>query len=572
MKNSYFKNNKAVYYVAVICSFIIMSVFFVAPFWHRNIIYFGDDLPYHIMRIHEMAANLRSGHLFTWIYTNTQQFGRIGFPLNLFYPWITAFPFAVLFNIFHDPVHAIYFGFAIYVFLTFLTMYLASYKFSRSRLVAYIASVLYVFSNYYAINAYTRFDIGEFVSMVFLPIAFYGFYAVVVGNYQDWKYLSIGLSFIMLSHVLTTWICVNVFVLLTLVLWWFIDNKKERLLSIAKSIGLFILCTAVFVFPFLEQELYQTFGLPTQYNLGKTVGSLSDTFMQSLNNNMLNYVDKNSYNIGLSMLVVFFVGIFMYRKLSIKAKGIFLVGAITFICSTSVFPWFLMNHSPLKPIQFPARFFTIATLCLALVGGYLFKVCLSNQSRLVRYLVVLAAILTVQGVWLSSVNQFENSSNSYKIWHYTPENKESGIWGPMYIEQYTPQRGQKYLKDVLKHRARIDGHTIRLKNKQIISKSNAIEYVLPKTKLNPKYVDLPMFSYRNIQAFDTYGHHLQSKVSARGTVEVNLSTQSNKVILKYNPSIIDISGIFISLITWILLILQGVWRALRIRYEVSKKY
>lgn len=572
MKNSYFKNNKAVYYVAVICSFIIMSVFFVAPFWHRNIIYFGDDLPYHIMRIHEMAANLRSGHLFTWIYTNTQQFGRIGFPLNLFYPWITAFPFVVLFNIFHDPVHAIYFGFAIYAFLTFLTMYLASYKFSRSRLVAYMASVLYVFSNYYAINAYTRFDIGEFVSMVFLPIAFYGFYSVLAGDYHDWKYLSIGLALIMLSHVLTTWICINVFVLLTLILWWFVDNKKERFLSITKSIGLFILCTAVFVFPFLEQELYQSFELPTQYDLGKTAGALSDIIMQSLNNNMLNYVDKNSYNIGLSMLLVFIVGIFAYHKLPVKAKGVFLVGACTFICSTRVFPWFLMNHSPLKPIQYPTRFFIISTLCLALIGGYLFKLYFGNQLKIMKLLALSIVVLTVQGVWLSSVNQFENSSNSYKLWHYAPENKESGIWGPMYIEQYTPQRGQKYLKDVLKYRARIDGHTVRLKNKQIISKPNAIKYVLPKTKVNPKYVDLPMFSYRNIQAFDTDGRHLQSKVSARGTVEVKLSTYSNKIILKYIPSIIDISGIIISLITWILLIIQGVWRTLRIRYEVSKKY
>lgn len=569
MKTSYFKNNRAVYYVAVICSFIIMSAFFVAPFWHRNIIYFGDDLPYHIMRITEMAANLRSGHLFTWIYTNTQQFGRIGFPLNLFYPWITTFPFAILFNIFHNPVHAIYFGFMLYAFLAFVIMYLASYKFSQSRLVAYVSSVLYVFSNYFAINTYTRFDIGEFVSMVFLPIAFYGFYAVLAGNYRDWKYLSIGLSLIMLSHVLTTWICINAFVLLTLILWWFVNDKKKRLLSLAKSIGLFILCTAVFVFPFLEQELYQAFELPTQYDFGKTAGSLSDTLMQSLNNNMLNYVDKNSYNIGLSMLVIFFVGIFVYRKLSVKVKGVFLVGAITFICSTSVFPWFLMNHSPLKPIQYPTRLFTISTLCLALVGGYLFKIYIGNQRRLVKYSVILLAILTVQAVWLSSVNRFENSANSYRIWHYTPENRESGIWGPMYIEQYTPQRGQKYLKGVVKHQARLDGHTVSLKNKQVISRPNAIEYVLPKMKDKSQNVDLPMFSYRNIQAFASDGQHLQSWVSARGTVEVKLPNHNNRVVLKYVPSIIDIFSIAISLLTWVLLIVQGAWRALISRKNIN---
>lgn len=562
MKISYFKNNKAVYYVAVICSFIIMSILFVAPFWHRNIIYFGDDMPYHIMRIHEMATNLRSGHFFTWIYTNTQQFGKIGFPLNLFYPWITIFPFAILINIFHDPVHGIYCGFMLYAFLTFLAMYLASYKFSRSRLIAYISSVLYVFSNYYAINAYTRFDIGEFVSMVFLPIAFYGFYSVLAGNYRNWKYLSIGLAFIMLSHVLTTWICVNVFVLLTLLLWWFIDDKKKRLLSFIKSIGLFILCTAIFIFPFLEQELYQSFGLPTQYDLGTTAFSLSDVIIQSLNNNMLNHVDGNIYNVGLSILLIFIVGMLKYRIFDVKTRAVFLVGTITFIFSTRVFPWYLMNYTPLKPIQFPFRFFTISTLCLALVGGYLFKIYFGNYRKYTKYLLLIITIGLVQGVWLSSVNQFENSPNSYKIWHYTQANRKNGVWGSMYIEQYTPKRGQKYLKDILKHKAYLDGHVVNLNNKQVISHPNSIEYIITNSR-HMRKIDLPMFSYRNIQAFDAHGQHLQSNVSSRGTIEVELPAHVSRVILRFVPSIIDILSIIVSMLTWILLLLCGILKLLR---------
>ena len=78
-----------------------------------------------------------------------------------------------------------------------------------------------------------------------------------------------------------------------------------------------------------------------------------------------------------------------------------------------------------------------------------------------------------------------------------------------------------------------------------------------------------MFSYRNIQAFASDGQHLQSWVSARGTVEVKLPNHNNRVVLKYVPSIIDIFSIAISLLTWVLLIVQGAWRALISRKNIN---
>lgn len=76
--------------------FIVLSFLFVLPLQKNGVIYFGDDMNYHVNRIIELIKNFKHGNLFPYIYTYT--FDKVGYPLGIFYPWITLTPFAFFFN------------------------------------------------------------------------------------------------------------------------------------------------------------------------------------------------------------------------------------------------------------------------------------------------------------------------------------------------------------------------------------------------------------------------------------------------------------------------------------------
>ena len=164
----------------------------------------GDDWGYHIDRIIEISNNMRHGNFFPMMYTYT--FRKIGYLLGAFYPWITLLPFAILKNLIANQVVAIALGFAFYIFISLNLTFHVSNKVFKNKLQSLLTSTIYVFSGYVLVDCYQRMALGEFLSLMFLTVAVYGFYAVFFGNEKEWPYLAFGMSVIVLSHVLSTFI------------------------------------------------------------------------------------------------------------------------------------------------------------------------------------------------------------------------------------------------------------------------------------------------------------------------------------------------------------------------------
>lgn len=89
------EKNRWLYNITLCIFFVILSLLFVYPLAKTNTIFFSDDMYYHIQRINELISNYQSKNYFVGIYTST--FNQMGYPLNLFYPWVTLIPF-VLFS------------------------------------------------------------------------------------------------------------------------------------------------------------------------------------------------------------------------------------------------------------------------------------------------------------------------------------------------------------------------------------------------------------------------------------------------------------------------------------------
>lgn len=114
-------NHNIVKRIFLLIIFLTLSLLFVLPFAKTGTIFFSDDMYYHIQRINELITNNKSGNFFIGIYTNT--FDKIGYPLNLFYPWVTLLPFVLFSLAIKNQVLAIYLGIAFFNFLTLIFTY-----------------------------------------------------------------------------------------------------------------------------------------------------------------------------------------------------------------------------------------------------------------------------------------------------------------------------------------------------------------------------------------------------------------------------------------------------------------
>ncbi|ROV60289.1 hypothetical protein EGO58_10850 [Limosilactobacillus reuteri] len=65
-----------------------------------------------------------------------------------------------------------------------------TYKLTYNNYQAIITAILYTFGTYRIIDIWTRFALGEFIALSFLPLVIYGIYSITFGNYKDWPFLS----------------------------------------------------------------------------------------------------------------------------------------------------------------------------------------------------------------------------------------------------------------------------------------------------------------------------------------------------------------------------------------------
>lgn len=557
----YLNRKKLIYAFVLFVSFLILSFLFTYPLLKTNMVYFSDDMFFHIQRIEELTENIKNGNWFVGIYTHT--FGKIGYPLNLFYPWITIVPFALLSLIFSNQVLAIYLGIAFYTFLTLLFSYITTYKFSKDRRMAYITACIYAFSSYRVIDIFTRFALGEYVALTFLPLCLYGIYAVCRGNYRDWPYLAFGCSFVLLSHLLSVLLDFILLFIVAIILLVKTDKIKERVESFIKSVLVALLSSAVFIVPFLEQWLFQKYKQPGKTDLSGESLLPTRFIAESLNNNINRIDNGNTYNLGIIILLIIIIGFIMYRSWNKSYKGIYLFGIFFTILSTSLIPWTILQKTPISYIQFPWRFLGIATLLLSIIGGKEFiQICKVNSIR--NYKMFIAMLITIGIVlvpFCSSVIQLK------KVMQTTPQlvtynNKGDFIFNPSqmknnaglyHLDDYASKNGGVIVEQLYKHTSYINGSPYKLK---IRSKDNRLTYKFHEFKGNKEIV-LPQLLYKNLEVTDSYGKKLPVSTDKynRLKIRTNQNTNGSEINVRYVMSNIDRIAILLSIGTWLISII-----------------
>ncbi|WP_143453673.1 YfhO family protein [Ligilactobacillus aviarius] len=531
--------------------FILLALLFILPMLIHGFIPCGDDWGYHIDRIIEISNNMRHGNFFPMMYTYT--FRKIGYLLGAFYPWITLLPFAILKNLISNQVVAIALGFAFYIFISLNLTFHVSNKVFKNKLQSLLVSTIYVFSGYVLVDCYQRMALGEFLSLMFLPVAVYGFYAVFFGNEKEWPYLAFGMSVIVLSHVLSTFITSLMFAIIAIVLFHWINNRKQRFIRLGFAVLTCIASSAIFLFPFAEQELYQSFGQPSPNPLQGT--NFGDLVISSLNG--------NGYALGPIIILVLLFGLILWKELGLIEKSSYVIGTIALIISSSLFPWSSLNKTVFDVIQFPFRLYMVVTIFYAIVAGKIFLVLFDKfkqhtdkfgkiAGKVLMFIVILLP-------WFgSAINYMVSEESNYpENMRYTDHYKVYSDLDGLWLSQYTPQDGENYLGNVIGGAVIADDVNDTISSKNIVSEPNALKFT-GKTIDDATSLDLPVYNYKNIYVFRD-GKQVEWTPSDNDTVTINTPKLKGPVTVKYIPSFVDWLGIMLSIETWIAAIVFYIW-------------
>lgn len=345
----------------------------------------GHDTRFHLSRIEGIANELSLGVFPVKI--SSFWMDGYGYPVSVYYGDILLY-FPALLRLAGVPLVCAYKIFLVTVnFLTTLIAFLCFDRIFTNKNIALLTGLVYVTAYYRLINLYVRSAVGEYCSMMFLPLialAVHRIYSEAAPNPKTiWKnatLLAAGMSGLLETHLLSTEMTAVILLIVALVFWkktFRLASLKTYLLAIAET----ILWNLFFLVPFLDYYL----NVPVRIN-----SKISDSILHiqeqgtPILQSFLFFHDPFHNHIrdvatpGPALMLVFVVGIIflLLRKTNREMKVYLFFSAALLFVASNLFPWdFLAEHIPfgnlLAQIQFPWRYVGLASIFLTLLLGSL---------------------------------------------------------------------------------------------------------------------------------------------------------------------------------------------------------
>ncbi|WP_125589686.1 hypothetical protein [Companilactobacillus jidongensis] len=552
-------------FLGLILFYATLSAIMAITLNSKGIVWGGDDAPFHIGRLISLNYSFQHGNFIPSI--SNSNFRQIGYGINLFYPWITIAPIALLFSLFSNPITAFYTGIGIYFFISFLISHLVMTKFSKSFWNAIIFSLFYNLSNYLLIEVLPRTDIAEFIATILLPICFLGLYEIFFRDFHKWNLLAIGMSGLLLTHLLSTVIVSFFFIIILLLYIIKSNNYWNRIKALFKAILATICAGAIFLIPFLNEITYQPYEQPSPYTLkGKVLEKMINA---SFANSSIQSASGNTYNIGVFLLVALILGLIFFYKFTPLYKSIYVLAFLSFFMTTDIFPWDLFQNTPIRVIQFPFRFLMVATLLTAVIAAKLLIMLIESfhMSKLQLPITILLAIILC-GFWISSAQTAQQQKMiSKKTQIITSKQIKKHSVYEDYYEQYSPAAAGKFIKSTIWHIGKINNQKITF-NPQ--AKGESTVFKLGEMSKNT-VIELPIIRYKNTE-LTINGKRAKISTSKNGTVKTKLNKKIKHPNFKvtYKTTNLAIFSAALSLVTWISLLL-GLNNKNRYDWENMKK-
>ncbi len=504
----------------------------------------GHDLAFHLSRISAIKDNLKLGIVGGYIYPN--YLGGYGYGNGLFYPdlflYIPAF-----FSYLGLSVITSYKLFLLLIsFCSVGAMYICVKGISKNKKSALISSFIYGFASYRLIDMFTRAALGETLAFVFAPIIIYGMYEIIYGDYKKFYILTIGMSGLILSHLISTYLIGIVLAIMCLVNIKKLFKEKKRILYLVLAALATVCLTAYFIFPMLEQMLSGKFIFN---NLDETSKLLERSLpIWSIFIEFPYHVLRKLWiptGIGIGFIVLIYYYFKNFKNYDKFTHFCFITAMIFLICATNIFPWNLFQNI-LSPIQFPWRFYFISVLLLSVGSGLMLSKSTKDINKRARVLFILFLIPVIT---ISTVNFFEKNI------------KEVGDYEISFGEYMPLSADKNYI----------------LERKDIITTTYPLEHSFTRNglELTINYnnnqgnnsLELPLLYYKGYKAISN-DKELNVYQTNNGLVGVDINDEEGTIYVYYGGTKIQKLSKIVSIITMIVFV---IYLSLRKRGVLDEK-
>lgn len=512
----------------------------------------GDDYPFHFARIFSIIDQLNSNNNYMPISLFGNQ--QILYGVDLFYPILTtALPIAMLSNLFHSVILGMYTYVFLVNLLTFiLAFYSCRYIVKQIFLAktdyfyfwsSFVFSILYVFSHYRLICFYTRIDLGEFFSLSMYPLIFAGFYSILKdqGKYKHW--LIIGIVDIAYSHILSLFLII----IFLSVLFFISIGLKYISFKVIKQLffsGLTTLAlTAPVLFPLIYEMVTLTIRSVRTHNLSSEAYSISSIIGSSLTN-QLNYK-----SMGIILLLTLCVAswLFFKPKSSIIKNNHFLIFCLI-ICLlltlslSKIFPWNLLQLTPLSIIQFPFRIMAF----LSVFGYFLTAILFTNWTIKKNKSInrsILTLLFIISGLTFLNVNGLIIARHEKPLFYTASDIQKSERYQKSINKDYFPNNlSKKQTNDIIEKNGYIND-----KETPMNYANHTLIFTIIANEQTNKIIT-PIIAYSGLELTNQKNEKIATYVSSSKTLAFQVPKGTYTLAIHYQMTTIQKFSLWIALI------------------------
>lgn len=441
----------------------------------------GDDIYFHLSRISAISDNIKN-HRFIGVYS--EYFNGYGYANGLFYPDLFLYIPAILKTLGMNIINSYKVFLILINFLSIFSIYITIKGISKSKYASILGSIIYAFAPYRLVDIYERAALGEALAFIFIPLIIYGIYEIIYKDKQKFYILTLGMTGLILSHIVSTYIMGIVLFILCL-----INIKKllkeNRIIYLIISALITLLLTSYFILPMLEQMKSQTFyysNTPniTEFQLSKRTVPIYLLFL-GIPNLRKAILKKYWVPSGIGIIFVYLI----YKKIKTKKTTDFINHtyriSIIFLLLTAIKPFWDIEiiKKILYPIQFPWRLYMVPTLLLTISGSILIS---KEESK-----------KTIRNIFLISMISL---ISMFVICIIPPRIKQIEEYDASYAEYLPKEINKEYIKNrniIITSNNEVE-HSFTKKGTEM-----QIEY---KQDSEDTYLELPLIYYKGYKAYD----------------------------------------------------------------------
>lgn len=367
---------------------IFLFSIFLSIVLFANPLYRGHDTTFHLANILAIEELLEEGNFFSLIIPKVAS--NLGYGTRIFYPPASHTITALISFLFSPEVSfkTVHF---LTIFLSGISMHFLALKFSKSKYLALFSSLFYISMPYFLSDIYIRCALAESFLFIFLPLILLGLIYLLEGNIKKFYPLfTIGYIGGILSH-LTLMVYMTFLFAIFLLIYSKQFFKKEKIIPFIISCIIILLCTSFFTVPLIVHKLLGDYAVFQNGYMARDISYYAlSIFDFNPFRKVANSLVQHYFPVVVNILLIFTL---LFRKkieFPSYTKGLFILGLISFIMSSILFPWDYLPYS-FQIIQFPWRMQTFVIIVVSLFAPFCLK--LLKDKIIVNTLIIIGLMI-----------------------------------------------------------------------------------------------------------------------------------------------------------------------------------